>query len=248
MKYFSLLACLLSILFSSTGYEIAQRMILRDAPTDIKSKLIMTLEDKKGNTMQSEIQSYTKDRGKKQIIWFLNPPDNRGVSLYKIESKKGNDLMKMWLPAFKKIRKISSSKKSESFMGSDLTFEDLYNRELDDFSYSIDFSDDSTQYVLTSYPNEDIKSNYSKHVSWIDIEDLLIVKEESYNKSGSLFKLKEFKYVEIDGFNLVKEISVFDIKKDHKTMLKFEDIILNLGIEDNFFHEKNLRRIPMGAN
>ena len=245
MRYYSLIFYLLSILFSDTGYEIAERMINRDAPLDIKSKLIMTLEDKKGNTMESVIRSYTKDSGKKQIIWFLGPPDSRGISLYKIESKNGRDVMKMWLPAFKKIRKISSSKKSDSFMGSDLSFEDLYNRELDDYLYTIEFIEKSNQYIMTSIPVESIKSSYSKHVSWIDKETLLIKKEESYNKSGSLFKTKEFKYINIDGFDLVKQITVVDIKKNHKTHLKFEEMVLNSGINDDFFHEKNLRRIPI---
>ena len=126
MRYYSLIFYLLSILFSDTGYEIAEKMINRKAPLDIKSKLIMTLEDKKGNTTKSIIRSYTKDGGEKQIMWFIYPPDSRGISLYKIENDKGRDLMKMWLPAFKRIRKISSSRKSDNFMGSDLSFEDLY--------------------------------------------------------------------------------------------------------------------------
>ena len=43
------------------------------------------------------------------MIWFTSPPEDRGISLYKVENKNGKDLMKMWLPAFK-IRKISSRK------------------------------------------------------------------------------------------------------------------------------------------
>jgi len=245
MRYYSLIFYLFSILFSNSGYEIAEKMINRKAPLDIKSKLIMTLEDKKGNTTESIIRSYTKDAGEKQIMWFIYPPDSRGISLYKIESDKGRDLMKMWLPAFKRIRKISSSRKSDNFMGSDLSFEDLYSRELGDYSYTIEFIEESNQYIMTSIPNKNIKSSYSKHVSWIDKENLLIRREESYNKSESLFKTKEFKYINIDGFDLVKEITVTDIKKNHKTHLKFEEMVLNSGLEDGDFHEKNLRRIPI---
>ena len=245
MKYYSFIFYLFSILFSHTGYEIAERMTSREAPLDIKSKLIMTLEDKDNNKMESIIRSQTKDNGKKQIMWFLYPPDSRGISLYKIENKKGRDIMKMWLPAFKKIRKISSSRKSDNFMGSDLSFEDLYSRELDDYSYTIEFIEESNQYVMTSIPKENIKSSYSKHISWINKDNLLINKEESYNKSGSLFKTKEFKYINIDGFDLVEKITVVDIKKNHKTYLKFAEMILNSGLKDSDFHEKNLRRIPI---
>ena len=111
MKCYSVML-LISWLFSQTGYEIAERMNSREAPSDVKSTLIMTLKDKRGNTFESKLISHSKDSGKKQMIWFMSPPSDKGISLYKIENKDGKDLMKMWLPAFKKIRKISSSSSS----------------------------------------------------------------------------------------------------------------------------------------
>ena len=243
MKFSSIILFLIAILFSQSGYEIAEKMSQKDVPTDIKSSFIMVLEDKRGNTFESEIVSHSKDDGKKQILWFLSPSSNRGVSLYKIENENGKDEMKMYLPAFKKIRKISSRKKSESFMNSDLTFEDLYNRDLDDFTYDIDLSDDSF-YILSSYPIEGLGSTYSKHISWIDKKSLLIIKEESYGKSGVLLKTKEIKYVNQDEFDLVKEIHVLDVKTKHKTHLIFKKMELNTGLEDAQFHEMHLKRLP----
>ena len=244
MKYSSTFICMLSFLFSVTGYEIAEQMSSRTSPVDIKSILIMKLEDKRGNTQRSVIKSHTKDSGKRQIIWFTDPPDNRGVSLLKIESDGGKDIMKMWLPAFRKIRRISSSKNSERFMGSDLTFEDLYNRELDDFSYSLKYIEQSDTYEMTSVPIESKESSYSKHMSWISRENLLIDREESYGKNGNVIKTKEFKYINVDGFDLVQTVVVHDIKRQHKTYLEFKDISINTGVAEAYFHEKNLKRIP----
>ena len=234
----------ISLLFPQSGYEVADKMSNRDAPSDVKSMLIMLLKDKRGNTLESKLISHSKDSGKKQMLWFISPPSDRGISLYKIENENGKDLMKMWLPAFKKIRKISARKKSENFMNSDLTFEDLYNRDIDDFTYDIDITNDST-YVLTSYPKEEINSSYSKHVSWVNRATLLIAKEESYSSKGALLKTKEMKYTNIDGFDLVKEINVVNVKTKHETYLRFEDMKLNSGIKDKDFHEMNLRRIPL---
>ena len=234
----------ISLLFSQSGYELADKMSNRDAPSDVKSMLIMVLKDKRGNTLESKLISHSKDSGKKQMLWFISPPSDRGISLYKIENENGKDLMKMWLPAFKKIRKISARKKSENFMNSDLTFEDLYNRDIDDFTYDIDITNDST-YVLTSYPKEEINSSYSKHVSWVNRATLLIAKEESYSSKGALLKTKEMKYTNIDGFDLVKEINVVNVKTKHETYLRFEDMKLNSGIKDKDFHEMNLKRIPL---
>ena len=97
-------------MFCQSGYEIAEMMTRREAPSDIKSVLVMTLKDKRGNTLESRLISHSKDSGKKQMIWFVSPPEDKGISLYKIEGEEGKDLMKMWLPAFKKVRKISSRK------------------------------------------------------------------------------------------------------------------------------------------
>ena len=149
MKFYSIIV-FIGFIFCQSGYEIAKLMTNRKSPQDIKSVLVMTLKDKRGNSLESQLISYTKDNSQKQMIWFTSPPEDRGISLYKIENKNGKDLMKMWLPAFKKIRKISSRKKSESFMNSDLTFEDLYNRSLDDFTYELESINDSI-YILTSF-------------------------------------------------------------------------------------------------
>ena len=244
MKYFSILF-FISIVLSQTGYEIAQRINNHPTPDDVKAKLVMTLENKRGDKMESIIISHIKDDGKKQIMWFLSPPSDRGISLYKIEKDNDKDEMKMWLPAFKKVRKISSRRKSESFMNSDLTFEDLYNREIDDYTYQLETSKDSLYYILTSIPNKDIKSSYSKHISWVNIKSLLVDEEQSFEKSGTLIKTKEFKFIKIDGFDVVKEIYVIDSKTKHKTYLRFDEMVINSGLKDSEFHEMNLRRIPI---
>ena len=125
-----------------------------------------------------------------------------------------------------------------------MTFEDLYNRSLNDFTYELEVIDDTT-YVLTSYPKQDLKSSYSKHVSWVDKRNLLIMKEESYNSKGQLSKTKEIKYTNIEGFDLVEEINVIDVKLKHETHLKFTEMRINTGIEDKSFHEMNLKRMPI---
>ena len=228
MTRFIVLLLFVHHLFSISGQDLALKINQRMSPTDSKADLSMTLTNKKGKTRSSIIKSISKDRGKKQIMWFLSPPSDRGISLYKIEKDSGKDEMKMWLPAFKKVRKISSRKKTERFMNSDLTFEDLYNREIDEYTYSLEISEDSTNYILTSIPNANTESSYSKHLSWINIESLLVNKEKSFGKSGSLVKTKEFKFINLDGYNMIKEIHVVDNKTKHKTFLIFENIIFKL--------------------
>ena len=115
-------------LFSQSGVEIATSLDQKLAPKDLSNKAKMILTNSKGKSRTSEMVSKSLNRNEKQMIWFLEPRDDRGVSFLKVEHENGEDEMRMWLPAFKKIRRISSSKKSNSFLGSDFSYEDLFNR------------------------------------------------------------------------------------------------------------------------
>ena len=78
-----------------------------------------------------------KNGGEKQIVWFLYPADDKGVAFLKIEHKNKDDEMRMWLPELKKSIKIKARKKTDSFMGSDLSYEDMSNRDIDENTYKL---------------------------------------------------------------------------------------------------------------
>ena len=118
--------------FSQSGREIAEMIKNRPAPDDLFYRTVMILTNSNGQTRTHEMISKSKDGGEKQIIWVMEPKDDRGIAFLKIEHENRDNEMRMWLPAFKKVRRISSKKKGDSFMGSDLSYEDLSNRELND--------------------------------------------------------------------------------------------------------------------
>ena len=246
MKNISLLL-LIGWIFALTGNELAQQMDGRKTPIDSKVDLLMTLTNKKGKTRTSSLRSINKDDGEKQIIWFLSPADDKGVSFLKIEHDDRDDEMHMWLPAFKKIRRISAQKRSDSFMGSDMSYEDLSSRQLDEFKFSLigqEVYESRTCHLLESKPKEDIRTEYSRHITWVDSTLLIPLKEESYDKSGQLLKEKYFFYTIIKEYQILTQIHVTNIQKNHSTMLNFENIELDTGVEDNLFHERYLKRLP----
>jgi outer membrane lipoprotein-sorting protein len=229
-----------------TGLELAHLMDKREAPKDMKSNMSMVLTNKNGKTRNSKIRSYSKDENKKQILWFLAPAEDKGFAYLKIEHEDKKDDMKLWLPNFKKIRRISSRKKSESFMGSDMSYEDMSSRELNEYTYSITGSETvegNDCYILESIPNG-IKTEYSKHISWITKDSYLPLKEESFDKNGKLLKVKSIVYQQIKKYNVMKELHVKNVQRNHQTILKFDNIEVDSGIEDKIFHEKNLKRMP----
>ena len=117
-------------IFSQSGQEIANMISNRPSPKDMTNKTEMVLTNSKGKVRSHTMISKSKDGNKKQIMWFIDPKDDRGIAFLKIEHDSKDDEMRMWLPAFKRVRRISSKKRGDSFMGSDLNYEDLSSREL----------------------------------------------------------------------------------------------------------------------
>ncbi len=246
-KYFNIIVLITSFVFSQTGLEIARFVDEKEKPDDMKANLTMVLTNKKGKSRNSTISSITKDDSKKQIIWFLAPADDKGVAFLKIEHDGKDDEMRLWLPAFNKVRRISSNQKSDSFMGSDMSYEDMTSRELDDYTYSLVGSetlDNVEYYLLESIPKPELDSEYSKHLSWVTKNDFLIKKEESYDNAERLLKTKTINFVKLKGYNVPVEIYVKNIQKNHSTTLTFDNLELDTNVKDDLFQEKNLKRLP----
>ena len=244
---YTVLFVLTSMVFSMTGDELSILMDNRKSPADISSDMNMEITNKKGRKRTLKVKSISKDNSEKQILWFLSPADDKGIAYLKIEHKNKDDEIRLWLPAFKKIRRISAKKKADSFMGSDLSYEDMTSRQIEDYNFTIIKEDNINNqdcYVMKSEPKKGIKSEYSKHLTWITKDKYLPVKEESYDNKNKLLKAKSFKYVNLNSFDLVSEIFVENMQKKTNTLLKLSNLRVNTNVKDNLFQEKNMKRLP----
>ena len=246
MKYFFIIAIPLGI-YCQSGYDIAKMIYSRPTPKDLTNKTTMKLKNSKGKTRTYEMISKSMKSNRKQIMWFLEPKDDRGIAFLKLEHDDKDDDMRMWLPAFKKVRRISSKKRGDSFMGSDLNYEDLSSRELDKNDYKRLDDDKWLEidcYVLETIPKKEAKSSYKRHVSWINKVDMTVLREQSFNAAGDLDKEKEYFYSKIGLYQIIQRVYVQNLNKGHSTEVIFSNIVTDSGLEDNFFHERSLRRIP----
>ena len=247
MKKTILILLFFSQMFGLDGTQIAEMLNSRFIPDDLTSHAKMILTNAKGKVRSRKMISMSTDRGKKQIIWFIEPKSERGISFLKIEHDSKTDEMRMWLPAFKKTRRISPKNRGDKFMGSELSYEDLSNRDPNEHVYflldSVRFNGTDC-YLLETKPSKSNYSSYSKHVSWISKKNLTLIKEHSYDKKGQLRKEKEFLYQKIEHYNIIKRIFVKNKQTQNTTEILFSDTRVNSGLNKSFFHEKNLKKIP----
>ena len=247
LKYIKIFLLMTSFTFAQTGLEIAQKIDAKKKPKDMKANLTMVLTNKKGKTRSLTLRSIAKDDSKKQIIWFLAPADDKGVAFLKIEHDGKDDEMRLWLPAFNKVRRISSKQKADSFMGSDMSYEDMTSRELDKYTYTLkgrEKIDGTDYYILESVPDAELDSEYSKHIAWVSKPDYLVMKEDSYDRSNRILKIKLIKYMKLKGYDVPQDMYVENVQKHHNTRLTFDNLEVDTGVNNNLFQEKNLKRLP----
>lgn len=246
MKYF-LLYFYSAFLFGQTGLEVAKMVENRKTPNDQSNTTKMILTNSKGKKRINIIKSKSMDSNKKQIMWFLEPKDDKGVAFLKIENQGKDDEMRMWLPAFKKVRRISSKRKGDSFMGSDLSYEDMTSRSLSENNYfrlEDEIIEGVSYYVLKVIPKAEFRNSYGMHKIWVSKDHLYIVKENSFDKKNKLKKIKTFFYTKIENYFVASKIFVNDIQKNHTTNLNIENIKMDTDIDSDLFQEKSLKRIP----
>ncbi len=233
--------------FSQTGREIAIMIDQLPTPKDMSNETTMVLTNAKGKSRTNKMISKSVDGNEKQITWFLEPKDDKGVAFLKVEYPDRDDEMRMWLPDFKKIRRISSKRKGDSFMASDLSYEDLTSRDLDKHDYERkedEVIDGIDCYVIEVIPSSESESSYLKHKSWINKSTLNAVKEESFDKRGELIKRKKFSHKKVKDYYVMSEIFVENVQKEHTTNVTFDKVEVDIGVKPSLFQEKNLKRLP----
>ena len=176
------------------GYKIAEEASQRDEGFGhYMAKQIMTLKNRQGQESSREMTVKVlegKNEGDKSLIIFNSPKDVKGTALLTHAHLTKDDEQWLYLPALKRVKRISSSNKAGSFMGSEFTYEDMVSRELDKYSYRFineESCNDKHCVVLESTP-KDKKSGYKRQVAWIDTEHFRTWKVQYFDLKDSHFK------------------------------------------------------------
>ncbi len=154
----------------------------------------MVLVDRSGlarRRMVREFRQRDARRLESILIFFDDPPDIRGSALLSRERVDGFDDQWLFLPAVGKIRRIAESGRSDYFLGTDLTFEDLSVEDVDRFRYEFAAPDESLggrlSRVIDAYPADSAaarRSGYSRRRIWVDGERFVILKTDFYDREG----------------------------------------------------------------
>jgi len=176
------------------GLAIAQEADKRDLGfTAFTSDIKMTLKNRQGQESVREIRSKTlevKDDGDKSLTIFDKPRDIKGTALLSFTHKEGADDQWLYLPALKRVKRISSNNKSGPFMGSEFAYEDITSQEVAKYTYKFirdDKLDGMDVFVFERYPT-DKKSGYTRQIVWMDKAEYKERKVEYFDRKNSQLK------------------------------------------------------------
>lgn len=235
------------------GYAISQRSDRSDRGfSDTVAKLTMTLRNAAGAESQrsltiSTLEVADEQFGDKSLVVFSSPRDINGTALLSHANILDPDDQWLYLPALKRVKRISSANKSGPFVGSEFAFEDFTANELNKYTHKWlrteacgEFSCD----VVVRYPLYD-NSGYTRQIAWVDQSAYQIRKLAFYDRKDTLLKTLDF----LD-YRLYQQtywrahlLRMHNHQTHKSTDLVYSDYQFKTGLSDNDFVKGMLKRV-----
>jgi len=234
---------------------IMEKVDARDDGKTLEQDMLMVLIDKNDKKRNRDIKSYAKDFGEDEhrIMFFKSPADvkNTAFLTYDYDKASRDDDQWLYLPALKKVKRIPSSDKSSSFMGSDFSYYDMTDRDLEDYDFKL-LKETAVRgkkvWMIEAIPRTKKvvkESGYTKTIALVRQDNYVVVRSIGFLKNGKKKYLDVKKMHKQGGVWLIDEMTMTTKKGKtmmHKTILKFSHIKLNKAINDNMFTTRRLEK------
>jgi len=246
-----LLTTLLSIstAMALTNIEIAQKS---DQVTDgfessiAQTEMVLINASGQQSVRQLEMKTLEGENGDKTISTFLTPADVKGTKTLTHEHVDRDDDQWLYLPALKRIKRIASSNKSGSFMGSEFSYEDIGNQNYNKFTYANKVEEVDLNGVKCYKGDrvpKDKNSGYTKQISWVSMDNFLLLRVDYYDRKSELLKTASFSdYKQIEGVWRVGKIEMKNYQNDKSTVLTWKEQKIHAGLTAKEFNKRVLKQ------
>jgi len=234
---------------------IMEKVDARDDGKTLEQDMLMVLIDKNGNERTRDLKTYSKDFGvdEYKTMFFKSPSDVKNTAFlnYDYDNPAKDDDQWLYLPALKKVKRIPSTDKSSSFMGSDFSYFDMTDRDLENYDFKL-LKETKVRghdaWMIESTPrNQKVidESGYQKSIAIVRKDNYVVVRAINFLTNGKKKYLDLKKIHEEKGIWLVDEMTMTTKKgkaTTHKTLLTFSNIQLNAPIKDDVFTTRRLEK------
>ncbi len=236
---------------------IMEKVDARDDGDNQTSDMEMILIDKRGKKRVRKLGVFSKDKGEDtlRLMYFLEPADVKDTAFltWDYDDPDKDDDQWLYLPALRKTKRIASSDKSGSFMGSDLNYSDMTDRNLEDYDFTLKKEMDVKgvkTWLIESIPRSKkvIKeTGYKKSLIFVRQDNYVVIRAVNWVKDGRYLKYDDVRRLDlIDGIWVATETHVTKKKNKktvHKTVLKLNNVKFNRKLDYEMF---TIRRMEKG--
>ncbi|MCA9623905.1 MAG: outer membrane lipoprotein-sorting protein [Myxococcales bacterium] len=234
------------------GQAIAKKIAERSSGYgDMVGEVEMTLRNKGGDEATRRftlklLERPAADEGDYSLVVFQSPADVKGTALLSHVKINDDDDQWLYLPALKRVKRISSQSRTGSFVGSEFSYEDLSGNEVAEHEWKLDGEgpcrDGKTCYKLEARP-KDPASGYQKRVLFVEKDGSRIQKVVFYDRRGDKLKaLKYDDYKKVGGrFDRAHRWHMKNYQTGKETLLTFRSLVVNKGLTESDFNKAQLK-------
>ncbi len=216
---------------------------------DSSADMLMTLRNRQGKESIREIRISNLEvdgDGDKGLTVFNKPRDVKGTAFLTYSHSLDPDEQWLFLPALKRVKRISSSNKSGPFMGSEFAYEDISSFEIPKYSYLYlrdEVVNGQDCFVLETRPQYK-HSGYTKSYVWIDKSEYRLQKIEFYDRKDSLLKIQHFSDYQqyLDQYWRAHTMTMENQQSGKSTTLQWSNYTFRNGLTDKDFEKNDLKR------
>jgi outer membrane lipoprotein-sorting protein len=181
----------------------------------------------------------------KSVLRFVAPPEVKGVALLVVNHPDRASDQWMWTPAIERDRRIALQDRSTRFFGTDFSFEDLEERDVDQYDYSLlgeEPIDGAPAWKIQSTPKQTKSSQYTRSIVWIRKDSYAFARIENYVKEKLVRRLNYSDIQNVQGIWTARQLEMFDLTRGSRTRLTLDKLQYNLPLKDEDFTLQAIRR------
>lgn len=216
---------------------------------DSTADMTMLLRNKQGQESIREIKMKSlevQNDGDKSLTIFNKPRDVKGTAFLSFSHPVAADEQWLYLPALKRVKRISSRNKSGPFMGSEFAFEDLSSFEVEKYTYKFlaeETLNELEMFKVEQYPVDE-NSGYTRRIVWLDSQEYRVFKIDFYDRKDSLLKtltFSDYKQYLTKHWRADKQ-EMINHQNGKSTELLWSNYGFKTGLADSDFNRNSLKR------
>ena len=179
------------------------------------------------------------------VLRFTAPAEVKGVALLVVNHADRASDQWMWTPAIERDRRIALQDRSTRFFGTDFSFEDLEERDVDQYDYTLagdDTVDGAACWRIQSTPRESKSSQYTRSIVWVRKDNYAFARIENYIKDQAVRRLNYSDIRNVQGIWTARELEMTDLRRGSRTKLTLDKLEYNVPLKDEDFTLQAIRR------